>query len=200
MKYLKGLAIIALMLVATSVLQPNLARAASTTIISATPLDPWGNPNTLAYRGHPAGVNLTLNSDGGNTSVRVFITLIDRDNVAVGAVSTSAVVSGQTSLTLNFSVASYAFVGTGRYIITVTDTNLKPIATLTVPVNISILGDFNFSGRVDFQDILNFVDAFCYYNQHHEIPSSNKKFDINGDQKIDFNDMLIFSAAFADFN
>jgi hypothetical protein len=200
MKYLRSLAIITIILTVMTILQPNLAGAVSTSIISATSLDPWENPNTLVYRGHPAGVNLILNSNGGDTPVRVFTTLMDRDNVAVGAVSTNAVVSGQTSLTLNFSVASYAFVGIGRYIITVTDPNLKPIATLTVPVNISILGDFDLSGRVDFQDILDFMNAFCYYNQHHEIPSSNKIFDINGDSKIDFNDMLIFSGAFTDFN
>jgi hypothetical protein len=200
MKCLKTIAVLAILLATISALQTNFANAASTSIINAIPLDSWGNDNVLVYRGHTAAINITLNSTGESTPVRVFITLMDCNNVAVGVANASTVVVGQTSLTLNYLVAPYAFVGAARYTIIVTDVNLQPITAYTVPINISILGDFDFNGKVDFQDILRFVDAFSYYNQYHVIPSSKKIVDINGDNKVDFNDLLIFSGAFADYN
>jgi hypothetical protein len=200
MKYLRIIAILAVLLITISSLQTNLARAVSPNIVNATPLDPWGNPNTLVYRGHSAEVNVTLSCNGESTPVLVYITLMDRNNVAVGVTNASIVVSQETPLTLTLLVASYAFVGTGRYIIIVTDKNLQPITALTVPITISILGDFDFNGKVDFQDILNFVEVFVYFNQFQEIPQENKIVDLNGDNKIDFTDMLIFSSAFADYN
>jgi hypothetical protein len=200
MKQFRLVAIIASFLFVLSGLQTGLVSAAPISVCSTTLLDQWGNENTFVFRGYPSSVTLVLFSSTESYPAQIFITLMDRDNVAVAVANQAIVFAENTVLTINLHVGSHAFVGEGRYIIVVTNQNLQPFAALSVPIYISILGDFDLDGKVAFSDMANFVNAFIYYYQFNDIPSNNKVFDINGDDKIDFTDIVIFVAAYIEFN
>ena len=192
--------VVLLLIVVLSGWQFRSVAAATVSIESQTSLDPWGNENTFVYRGHPSSVTLVLRSSIESYSAQVFITLMDRDNVAVAIATQGIVLAEETVLTVNLHVALHAFVGEGRYIIVVTNQNLQPVTALSVPIYIGVLGDFDLDGKVTFSDLANFVTAFIYYYQFNDIPSNNIVFDINGDGKIDFTDLVIFAQAYVDFN
>lgn len=57
----------------------------------------------------------------------------------------------------------------------------------------AVSGDFNRSGRVDFDDFLLFVGA---YGSRSGKPDWNPKFDLNGDRVVGFHDFLLFVDTF----
>jgi len=53
--------------------------------------------------------------------------------------------------------------------------------------------DFNHDGKVDFQDIIYFVDAYINFNQHSILDPAC---DLNHDGIIDFSDVALFVDAY----
>lgn len=200
MKYLRVIVILGIFFVSMLALQFKVVEATSPMqIVSSSSSDPWGNVGNNIYRGYPASVDLSLDSSVSGT-YQVYVTLVDTNNIPVGFATTGNIqLNGKNNLMLNLNVASYAFVGLGKYVIVVVDQNSQPVSSLNKPVSIRILGDFNLDGSVNFQDLTNFVTAYTYYNQYYTIPSNYKCSDINGDGKIDFVDLTIFATAYVSY-
>jgi len=175
-----------------------VSAAETVSITNAMLLGPWENETRFIFRGHPAAVTLSFQSSHEGYPIQVHVTLTDCQNVPVTSITQTIVVVGTSDLTVHLSVPSYSFVGVGKYIIVVTDQNSKPLATLDAPIYIGILCDFNLDGKVNFSDLLNFVDAFAYYSQFNQVPTKYYGLcDINGDAKINFTDLLLFTRAYA---
>lgn len=186
-----------LILVVLSGWHCQLVDAVSVNIVQTTTINPWGNESGLVYRGHPAAVNITLNSVS-ETNVQIHVTLMDTNNVAVGIVNTTTTLTEQTTITMNLFVASHAFVGHAKYYIVITDLASKSIVTLTLPTYIALLGDFDSDGRVTAQDFQIFLDAFAYFVKYQKILDQNKMCDLNNDKKIDFTDLAYFVISYID--
>jgi hypothetical protein len=188
------------MLLCVSFLQFNGVKAiANPQILSATPIDYWGNNIDVVYRGVQTSLVLVLYSQVSGT-YQVYVTLIDVNNVPVAFATTGNIqLNGNIVLTLKLQVSFSAFVGVGKYYIVVTDQNYQSASSLDKPIYIGILGDLNLDGKVNFQDLVSFISAYNYYNQYYAIPSNYRCYDFNGDGKIDFMDLIIFGAAWVSY-
>ena len=200
MKFPKLIVLLGVLLLCLSFLQFIAVKASETPqILSATPIDSWGNVNDILYRGMQSSLVLVLDSQV-NGIYQVYVTLIDTNNVPVAFVTTGNIqLDGNTVLTLKLQVSSSAFVGVGKYSITVTDQNYQSATSLDKSIYIGILGDLNLDGAVTFQDLVSFISAYNYYNQYFSIPSNYRNYDFNGDGKIDFMDLIIFAAAWVSY-
>ena len=59
------------------------------------------------------------------------------------------------------------------------------------------MGDFNHDGKVDFNDIVYFINAYTNYNEGKIYDAAC---DLNHDGQIDFNDIILFINAYNDYS
>jgi len=200
MKHLKFYtAVFLLMLVALTGWQCQLTQAPSVTIEHTTTLNQWGNESTFIYRGHLTTVNIIFNS-AYDDNVKIHVTLLDINNVPVAVTSTTANISDEKPISIDLFVASYAYIGIAQYRIVITDQNSLPLATLSIPTYIALMGDFDSDNKITSNDVLIFMDAFNDFSRSQEIQHQYQICDINGDKKIDFTDLTLFATSYIEHN
>jgi hypothetical protein len=188
-----------LLLAALTGWQYQLAQAPAITLEYATVLNPWGNEATFIYRGHPATVNITLNS-ASETNVHIHVTLFDVNNVPVAVTSTDTVISDEESIAIDLWVASYAYIGIAQFRVVITDQDSRSLATLSIPTYIILMGDFDLDNKITSNDVLIFLDAFDDFSNNQKISSQYQMCDIDGDKKIGFTDFTLFATSYIEHN
>lgn len=197
MKHLKSFSILVLLIISVFSLQLERVEATPTTqIVSATSIDCWGNINNVIYRGLQTSVVIVLNSQI-NGNFQVCASLFDTCNTPVAYTAGNfELQSGNNTITLFLKASAFAFVGSGKLHIVVSESNYTPVASLDTPVYIDILSDFNQDKKVDFQDMTIFANAYIDYRQNYTLPSNDKCCDITGDNKINFEDLAAFATGY----
>jgi hypothetical protein len=168
------------------------AQSTAAQITKITTIDNFNHISVYTNRGFQAGAIIETNAlNSGNYSI--CLTLYDSCNVPV-AYSTNKIwlSDGVNHVTLNFSIAKYAYVGIGTLHITLFDSAGNSVDWEDVTVYIKILGDFDGNGIVSSDDVSFLISAYCSYITLGYITPIYKPCDINEDKKVDAADVGIF--------